>query len=78
MMFFLNWLTGLWFALFSIRRIHIFPGDSLPATLPERDLILAREDGEDWCVGMKCPCGCGDVIELLVVREARPVSQSIL
>lgn len=34
--------------------------------------MLAREDGEDWCVGMRCPCGCGYVIELLVVAEARP------
>lgn len=72
MMLFLNWLTGVWFAIISVRRIHIFPSDSLPDTLPERDLILAREDDEDWCVGMKCPCGCGDVIELLIVSEARP------
>jgi Family of unknown function (DUF6527) len=48
-------------------------GDSLPPKLPKRDLILAREDDEDWCVGMRCPCGC-DVanIELLVIPEAKP------
>jgi len=27
--------------------------------MPRRDLVLAREDDEDWCVGMRCPCGCG-------------------
>lgn len=54
------------------RRIHVIEGDSLPKRLPHRDLILARDDGEDWCVGMRCPCGCGDVLELLVVAEAKP------
>lgn len=54
------------------RRIRIIQGGSLPPRLPRRDLVLAREDGEDWCVGMRCPCGCGEVIELLVVPEARP------
>ena len=47
-------------------------GDSLPKRLPRRDLVLAREDGEDWCVGMRCPCGCGDQIELLLIKEAKP------
>jgi hypothetical protein len=40
--------------------------------MPRRNLVLARDDGEDWCVGMRCPCGCGDVIELLVIAEAKP------
>lgn len=54
------------------RRLRIIEGDSLPSRLPFRDIVLARDDGEDWCVGMQCPCGCGDTIELLVVAEARP------
>ncbi len=54
------------------RRLKIIEGDSLPAQLPRRDLVLARENSEDWCVGMRCPCGCGHIIELLVVREAKP------
>lgn len=54
------------------RRLRIVEGDSLPAKMPFRDLVLARDDGEDWSVGMKCPCGCGHIIELLVIDEARP------
>jgi hypothetical protein len=54
------------------RRVRIIEGDSLPSTLPRRDLILARDDNEDWCVGLRCPCGCSSAIELLVVPEAKP------
>ncbi|MFM0047504.1 DUF6527 family protein [Paraburkholderia sediminicola] len=54
------------------RRLRVIEGDSLPSRLPRRDLILARDGGEDWCVGMRCPCGCGCAIELLVVAEAKP------
>lgn len=54
------------------RRLEIVNGDSLPAQLPYRALILAREDDEDWCIGMRCPCGCGRRIELLLIKEAAP------
>ena len=54
------------------RKLVVIEGDSLPPVLPRRDLVLAREDGEDWCVGMRCPCGCKRTIELLVFPEARP------
>ena len=54
------------------RRLRVVAGDSLPARLPRRDLILARDDGQDWCVGFRCPCGCGQTIELLVIPEAKP------
>ena len=32
------------------RGLEIVEGDSLPARLPRRDLVLAREGDEDWCV----------------------------
>jgi hypothetical protein len=67
-----RWTRKKWNGFGPDRRIHIIEGDSLPAKLPKRDLILAREDDEDWCVGMRCPCGCGSTIELLVVPEAKP------
>jgi hypothetical protein len=54
------------------RGLQIVRGDSLPVHLPRRDLVLARDGDEDWCVGMRCPCGCGHVIELLIIREAKP------
>jgi Family of unknown function (DUF6527) len=54
------------------RQLVTVAGDSLPSKLPWRNLILANDDGEDWCVGFKCPCGCGRNIELLVIDEAHP------
>ena len=54
------------------RRLQVVNGDSLPAKLPRRDLVLAREGEEDWCAGMRCPCGCGRRIELLLITEAEP------
>lgn len=69
---FSTWLRRTWQSYGPRRRIRIVPGDSLPGKLPSRDLVLARDDGEDWCVGFRCPCGCGALIELLVVEGARP------
>lgn len=54
------------------RRLRVISGDSLPARLTMRAVYLAREDDEDWCVGMLCPCGCGRNIELLLIKEATP------
>ena len=54
------------------RRLIVVDGDSLPAQLPKRDLVLAREGTEEWSVGMLCPCGCSRVVELLLVKEANP------
>jgi Family of unknown function (DUF6527) len=47
-------------------------GDSLPTKLPRRNLVLARDGAEDWCIGFRCPCGCGRTVELLVIDEADP------
>lgn len=68
----MRWWRDVWARLGPRRQLRIINGDSLPHQLPRRDLVLARDDGEDWCVGMRCPCGCGQVIELLVVAEAKP------
>ena len=67
-----RWWRNVWARLGPRRRLRIIEGDSLPSPMPRRDVVLARDDGEDWCVGMRCPCGCGYVIELLVVAEAKP------
>lgn len=67
-----RWWRDTWARFGPRRRLRLVEGDSLPKTMPRRDLVLARDEGEDWCVGMRCPCGCGDVIELLVIPEAKP------
>lgn len=67
-----KWWRDTWARFGPARRLVVIEGDSLPGSMPRRNLVLARDDGEDWCVGMRCPCGCGDVIELLVIAEAKP------
>ncbi|TAL35812.1 MAG: hypothetical protein EPN98_05950 [Phenylobacterium sp.] len=67
-----RWWRRSWARIAPSRRLRLIEGDSLPSTLPRRDLVLAREDGEDWCVGFRCPCGCRRPIELLVIPEAKP------
>jgi hypothetical protein len=54
------------------RRLVIIAGDSLPKRLPWRNLVLARDGDEDWCVGFRCPCGCKRRVELLLIEEAEP------
>lgn len=67
-----RWWRDTWARFGPTRRLVLVEGDSLPKSVPRRNIVLAREDGEDWCVGMHCPCGCGDVIELLLILEAKP------
>jgi hypothetical protein len=67
-----RWWRRLLSRLLPARRLRIVPGDSLPKRLPWRDVVLARDADEDWCIGMRCPCGCGSTIELLLIREAAP------
>jgi hypothetical protein len=53
-------------------RLRVVEGDAIPPRLPGRAVVLLRDDGEDWSVGLRCPCGCGDSIELMLVPEAKP------
>ena len=62
-----RWLRRFWDKHGPARRISVVEGDTLPGGLPKRDLILLRDDGEDWSVGFRCPCGCGETIELAVM-----------
>lgn len=68
----MRWLKNFRERLSPRRRLVIHADDSLPAVLPARDLVVAREATEDWAAGMHCPCGCGDVLELMLIPEARP------
>lgn len=71
-----NWLARAWqwltAALTPDRKLVVVGGDSLPERLPWRNLVLARGDGEDWCVGLRCPCGCGRRLEMMLLKEVRP------
>ncbi|SDU08662.1 DUF6527 family protein [Stappia sp. ES.058] len=66
------WLRRLWDQHGPARRLIEVDSDVLPNPLPIRNLVLLRDDGDDLSVGMRCPCGCGATIELMVIPEAKP------
>ncbi|WP_291384342.1 DUF6527 family protein [Devosia sp.] len=68
----LKWFLQLWDRHGPARKLIVVDCDVLPPVLPRRNLVLTRDDGEDWSVGMRCPCGCGETIELMVIPEAKP------
>ncbi|WP_083845896.1 DUF6527 family protein [Rhodanobacter spathiphylli] len=53
-------------------RVLCVEGDTLPLKIPQKRLVHMVEDDVSWSVGFTCPCGCGDVIELLLLRIAEP------
>ncbi len=54
------------------RRVIQVESDALPKKMPARDLVLLMEGSEAWSTAMRCPCGCGDTVELPLIIEARP------
>lgn len=71
-MILVGWIRRLWDRYGPARKLMIVEGDELPPRLPSRDLVLVRDDGEDWSVGFQCPCGCSETIELIVLDGAKP------
>ena len=59
-----------WFS--PTRKVLIVEGDTPPEKLHRKHLILARDDGEDWSVAFRCPCGCNQRIELMLIKEVKP------
>lgn len=47
-------------------------GDEVTGRPPAGQLVVAREAGVLWQAAMTCPCGCGRVLELMLLPEVRP------
>lgn len=67
-----TWFRRLYERLRSQRALVVVQGEALPVKLPKRALVLLRDDGEDWSIGMRCPCGCNQRVELPLIREVKP------
>lgn len=52
--------------------LRMVADDSLPEHLMAREVVIAEDDGEAWVAGLICPCGCGDRIELMLLKDVRP------
>lgn len=46
--------------------------DEFPDALKPSTVYVAGEGVHIWAAAMLCPCGCGDVIELNLLRKVRP------
>ena len=44
----------------------------LPKTLDRRTLYVVQEDGFEEQAAMLCPCGCGLVLQMNLIRDERP------
>jgi hypothetical protein len=44
----------------------------LPKLIAPQTVYVLREDGDDWQASMRCPCGCGSIIELNLLTDERP------
>lgn len=62
-------LTEWWASPRKVIEVH---GDLPLSKLPSRDLLLLREGGEAWSILMRCPCRCGQPVELPLIHEASP------
>jgi len=67
-----KWWLSLKDKFLAARIVEIANEEELPSRMPKRNLILVIEHKEHWCVGMTCPCGCKQRIELPLIREASP------
>ncbi len=66
-----RWLFSLWMPrkpkLFRCIRV-----DEFPDKIDGSKVYLAGEGDNLWAAAMLCPCGCGEVIELNLLQQARP------
>ena len=84
----MKWLASLWhqtrklaslpskwierFKRKKVRLYHYEHVEELPDSLETHKLYIAGENGYFWAAAMLCPCGCGDVIELNLLKKVRP------
>ncbi len=66
------WRRRIVAALSPRRSLTVIDGDMLPKRLPIWNLMMARDGKEDWSVGMRCPCGCGQRLEMMLLKEVKP------
>jgi hypothetical protein len=62
-------------ALWPWRKPKLFHGirvEEFPDKLVRAKVYLAGENDNLWAAAMICPCGCAEVIELNLLKEARP------
>jgi hypothetical protein len=71
----LVWLAACWQWLLSFfeppYRFEVSEG-RFPAKLHRRRIYVLTEDGEPWEARLICPCGCGEALDLSLLRDDHP------
>lgn len=49
-----------------------FVEEELPQKLAKKTLYIVHEDSYLWHASMLCPCGCGEVLHMNLLRDERP------
>ena len=78
----MHMLKGLWDLIFEDPRSGLidtrqpqFQAEfavDVPDKLALGKLYLVGESGHYWCAAMHCPCGCGEAIQLSLVKNDEP------
>ena len=64
---FRNWWASAWDRPYSSVKV-----EELPDRLAKKTLYIAGEGPHLWSVAMICPCGCGEVLQMSLLQDARP------
>lgn len=74
----MRWLKHWWHSLQRYLKsftppmtVLVVEEDLFPKKLPRGRVVLLNDDGP-YAVGLLCPCGCGESIELMVMEGIRP------
>ncbi|CAI8733124.1 DUF6527 family protein [Pseudomonas sp. IT-P291] len=72
----IDWLPKLWGKVrdYFSTELHVVEirGDFLPDEIRPKQFIHLLDEGESWSAGFRCPCGCGDVLEIALLDDAEP------
>lgn len=73
----LKLLTGLWLRAVAhydtlCARYTVVVVSDLPDKVESQKLYAVGEVGQYWLAALRCPCGCGDVIQLPMLAGQRP------
>jgi hypothetical protein len=64
---FCNWWVSLWDRPFCSIKV-----EELPDRLAKKTVYIGGEGPHLWFVAMICPCGCGEVLQMSLLQDARP------
>ena len=69
-------LVGLWHSR-KLKPWRAVRMEEFPDHLEPGKVYLAGEGDNIWAAAMICPCGCGEVIELNLLKQTRPCRLAI-